>query len=193
MPYSSTEGKEQFIHFFDKLKPTQVIDVGPGAGNYAKIIRQMGKDVPLVGVEIWAPYIKQFELEKLYTKVVVSDVRYVNWSAVGHTDVGGKPLFIFGDILEHMPAVDAKWVLVNAIQAPWRQHSGAIWLSVPIVHYPQGEHEGNPYEAHVVDDWTHEKVLAFLENVAAEVEMPLNVVGHVGQEIGSYEITWGKT
>jgi hypothetical protein len=32
-------------------------------------------------------------------------------------------------------------------------------ISIPVVHYPQGEEFGNPYEVHVKDDWSNSEVL----------------------------------
>jgi len=32
-------------------------------------------------------------------------------------------------------------------------------IAIPIIHFPQGEEYGNPFERHVKDDWTHQEVL----------------------------------
>jgi len=33
-------------------------------------------------------------------------------------------------------------------------------ISIPIVHMPQDAYEGNPFEIHVKDNWSHEEILA---------------------------------
>jgi hypothetical protein len=34
-----------------------------------------------------------------------------------------------------------------------------VIVSIPIGHYPQGEYEGNPHEAHITDNWTPEALI----------------------------------
>jgi hypothetical protein len=64
----------------------------------------------------------------------------------------------------------------------WRRSAAtarrAVYLSIPIVHYPQASVDGNPHECHVVDDWNHERVLANFEEISDY---------WAGQEIGVYE------
>jgi hypothetical protein len=33
-------------------------------------------------------------------------------------------------------------------------------ISIPIVHMPQDEVNGNPFEVHVKDDWSHDEVMS---------------------------------
>jgi hypothetical protein len=63
-------------------------------------------------------------------------------------------LVILGDILEHMSESDAitLWDKIS------KQAKYAI-ISIPIIHYHQDAINGNPYEVHVEEDWTVEKVL----------------------------------
>jgi hypothetical protein len=53
-----------------------------------------------------------------------------------------------------------------------------VYLSIPIVHYPQGHIEGNCHEEHVVDDWNHERVLAAFAGIGDSWR---------GTEVGVYE------
>ena len=81
---------------------------------------------------------------------------------------------ILGDVAEHMTEADALRLWQRAADAAAR----AVYLSIPIVHYPQGEIEGNPHEHHVVEDWNHEKVLASFDGIGE---------WWLGSEVGVYE------
>jgi hypothetical protein len=59
-----------------------------------------------------------------------------------------------GDVLEHITKEEAIKVVDDLLKVAKR-----IIVSIPIVHFPQGEEEGNPYEAHVKDDWSHTEML----------------------------------
>ena len=63
-------------------------------------------------------------------------------------------LVILGDILEHMSESDA----VNLWSKISKEAKYAL-ISIPIVHYHQGAINENPYEVHVEEDWTVERVL----------------------------------
>jgi hypothetical protein len=63
-------------------------------------------------------------------------------------------LVILGDILEHMSESDA----INLWDKISKQAKYAI-ISIPIIHYHQDAINGNPYEVHVEEDWTVERVL----------------------------------
>ena len=63
-------------------------------------------------------------------------------------------LVILGDILEHMSESDA----VNLWSKISKEAKYAM-ISIPIVHYHQGAINENPYEVHVEEDWTVERVL----------------------------------
>lgn len=43
----------------------------------------------------------------------------------------------------------------------------AVIVCIPIIHYPQGEFEGNPYEAHVKDDWSVEEFVSTFDNIVS--------------------------
>lgn len=64
-------------------------------------------------------------------------------------------LVILGDVLEHMTVEEsvALWELIKS-------QAKAAMISIPIVHFPQGHEHGNPYEEHIVDNWTHESVMS---------------------------------
>ncbi len=87
-------------------------------------------------------------------------------------DLDSYDLAIFGDVVEHMPATTAREMVSRL---PWQ------WalISLPIIEYPQGECEGNPYEAHLAT-WSHADVLAAFPEVCWS---------WTGTELGIYLLT----
>jgi len=151
MPYSDPTNKAWTMIAIRDLDlpsdPITVVDVGAGAGIYADLLRaEYGDGVHLTGIEPWLPYYERFNLLGKYDAMSCRDARWVtNWR---------YDIAIFGDVMEHMPKEDALTVWQAAAD-----HAKYGIISIPIIHYPQGEEEGNPYERHVKDDWTVTEVL----------------------------------
>jgi hypothetical protein len=103
-------------------------------------------EVIVNAVEVWQPYIDQFDLVSRYDKLFAMDVRDM--------DNFAYDLVILGDILEHMSEEDA----VSLWEKISKQAKHAM-ISIPIIHYHQDAINGNPYEVHVEEDWTMERVL----------------------------------
>lgn len=143
MPYSSTEGKDAALAWYEEIRPRTVIDVGAGSGTYA---RALHGNSPWRGrwaaVEAWEPYVDRYELHGLYDAVVVADARRLV------APFFRADLVIAGDVLEHMPRADA----VRLLDA-FRAHAAHLIVSVPVLHLDQGDVYGNPYERHV-DHWS---------------------------------------
>lgn len=137
MPASDPEGKPQAIEMVRHLRPDRILDVGPGVGTYRHLLDCTFPDARWTALEIWAPYVEAYGLEELYDEVIVADAQSVSPARVGPID-----LAIFGDVIEHMPKPEAI-CMVNRL--PWIN----ALISVPIVPYPQGPYEGNPFEAHL--------------------------------------------
>lgn len=165
---SSAEGKDwirERVALLAAGSALEVLDVGPGVGTYAKLLA--GPDVSrMVGIEIYPPYVETYRLRQYYDEVIIGDVREVDLPAVD--------VVILGDVAEHMTESEALDVWRRSADAARR----AVYLSIPIVHYPQGEIEGNEHEHHVVDDWDHDKVLAAFDGIGQF---------WLGHEIGVYE------
>lgn len=147
MPVSDQSNQFWVIEQLKNLQLSSMLDVGAGAGTYAHVFAQHFPHVERFAVEAWEPYIHEFALKDVYTEVFNHDIRdhrYFNHDIV-----------IFGDVLEHMTKEEALsvWDKVS------KQAAYAL-ISIPIVHYPQDAVNGNPFEEHVKDDWTHEEVLA---------------------------------
>ena len=163
MPFSSDSGKAAIRHAISRINPHNGLDVGAGSGTYAKMFPGIRWD----GVEIWEPYIEKYGLKDLYETIVVSDIR--KWNPVNTTkrwDVA-----IAGDVLEHMTEDEARDVVANLMA-----FADYVIISIPLGHYPQGEYDGNPHEAHVVDDWTDGRVVqVFGEPLAYDINGEIGV------------------
>ena len=143
MPYSSEEGKSLVKDYFSIHSPKSMtlLDIGPGAGVYADLFDEIGVVGFSQAVEVWAPYIKRFNLDAKYNRVIIADVRYLDWDLIGWNDI-----VVLGDVLEHLNFEEAKYVMGMAML-----HGRWVVASFPIVEYPQGAEEGNPYEEHISD------------------------------------------
>jgi hypothetical protein len=168
MPMSSEEGKSWIHSRVSELTgdgPVSLLDIGPGVGTYAKLLADL--DISRrTGIEIWEPYVQTYRLRDYYDEIIVGDVRT--------TPLPAADVVILGDVVEHMTRDEAVQV--------WRACAAAarrsVLLSIPVVHYPQHDLEGNPYEVHVEEDWDHPQVLATFEGITAH---------WVGTEVGVYE------
>jgi hypothetical protein len=166
---SSEEGKDwtraRIHELAERHGPLSVLDVGPGVGTYARLLA--GPDVRhIVGLEVWEPYLTTYHLADHYDELVVGDVRT---APLPEVDV-----VILGDVLEHMSRAEAVEVWRRAGEAARL----AVYLSMPIVHYPQDEIEGNPFEVHVEEDWDPASVTATFEGIGAVF---------TGTEVGVFE------
>lgn len=150
MPGSVRENDTFVREFAHTHKIGSVLDIGVGQGTYYDLLKDL---VPVIeGVEVWTPYIVQYDLDLKYKPLYRGDARAVLFDM---PTLGGfnYDLVVFGDVLEHMTEDEALTC--------WRQASKiSQWglISVPIIHYPQGAEGGNPYEVHVQDHLTPEKV-----------------------------------
>lgn len=133
----------------------RVVDIGPGEGTYADLLRPLFPGARFIAVEKWAPYVRRFGLEHKYDQVIVADGAWLDWQRV----VDGAELVIFGDVLEHMAEEEARWCWSQA-----RANAQCVLLSIPVRYHPQEEWEGNPYERHVAQ-WSHEKVLDAFDGI----------------------------
>lgn len=171
---SSHEGKD-WIHdriaALSRTGAVSVLDIGPGVGTYAKLLA----DVPtsrVVGIEVYEPYVHTYRLRQYYDEIILGDAREVDFPACD--------VVVIGDVAEHMTEAEALVLWDKARRSAAR----AVYLSIPIVHYPQGEIEGNCHEVHIVDDWNHERVLAAFGGIGE---------WWTGSEVGVYECLTGSS
>lgn len=161
MPSSSQYGKIYTALMVKKLGEVglirSVLDGGCGEGTYHHLLAPMLPQAVWTGIEIWEPYVTQFQLQRLYHRLIRSDLRQVDFASLGRVD-----LAIFGDVLEHMTKAEAQTVIAGAMNI-----ASYVMISIPVVPYPQGEENGNPHEAHVKDDWVHSEVMASFPGITA--------------------------
>lgn len=144
MPTSDKQGKFIARALIKEANPTHIWDIGPGDGTYWDLMKEKGVNGPYwTCVEVWGAYVNEYNLRDKYDVVYVEDVRRVGFPDYYETKPA-KNLIIFGDVLEHMPEDDARLLIMRA-----KKSFKNILVSIPIVHAPQGEVNGNPYEAHV--------------------------------------------
>jgi len=138
MPFSSNSGKAHIKRIISKVKPKTALDIGCGVGTYAKLF----PGLEWTGVEIWEPYIEKYDLKSLYPTLHSVDAR--EWIPTQRYDVA-----FLGDVLEHMPVTDARYVLERV-----RECAETVIVSIPMGYYPQDAYEGNPHEEHITHNWT---------------------------------------
>jgi hypothetical protein len=138
-------GQAMMVERIRAMKPRRIIDVGAGPGKWGRILRDVA---PVTALEIWPPYVEEFNLSTIYPDVVCEDARlYIGWELF---DVA-----ILGDVLEHMPKDDARALVARLDLA-----GVSSFLSIPVTDCPQrGDPFGNPYEEHVAQ-WTHDELVA---------------------------------
>jgi cyclopropane fatty-acyl-phospholipid synthase-like methyltransferase len=170
MPTSDKEGKAEIVEWCNNLSLiNKIIDIGAGKGTYCRLFkkRKLFTNSEWIGVEAWQPYIDRYDLIQVYNRVINIDFRILNFSDIGNVD-----LVILGDVLEHVTK-DEAIEFVNTIS----RYSRYAVISIPIIHYPQDEIEGNPFEIHIKDDWSHNEVMESFSNIEKFF---------IGNQIGCY-------
>ena len=147
---SYTLGKSTILKWLKDLgldNINSILDIGVGSGTYYHYLNDIS--CKWEGIEIWEPYIAKYNLENFYDKIYNVDAKNFDWSNKSYD------LVIAGDVLEHMSKKDSIELINKALS-----HSKYCIISIPVVWYPQGALDGNHYETHVKDDWTHYEVLS---------------------------------
>lgn len=142
MPYSYGYFKEDFKqHLFSNFnKNIQILDVGAGSGSYGLLLNNNFKNIDCI--EIYEPYIDQFNLRNIYRSVILGDIKELNLFIYDY--------IILGDVLEHLSIEDSS-SLLNKI------YNNDIYCMVAIpFEMKQDEVGGNIYEKHHQDDLTNE-------------------------------------
>jgi phospholipid N-methyltransferase len=170
MGKSSSEGKDIILNWVRELELLTVLDIGAGSGTYRKMFikNRLQNTAQWTAIEAWQPYIDNFKLTELYSTVINDDVRNVNIASLGQCDI-----VFMGDVLEHISKQDAI-ELVDKVMAVAK----CAVISIPIVHWPQSDLHGNPFEVHVKDDWSDAEVTATFSKYISR--------SHQGTNIGVY-------
>jgi hypothetical protein len=119
-----------------------ILDVGAGCGEWSNILKSHGyKNID--ALEVWLPYISEFDLQKKYRSIILSDIRDFKVSC-------RYRFMLLGDIIEHLTVEDAQAVLASL-----RERADHLMVVVPYL-LPQNVYEGNIQETHLQADLTAE-------------------------------------
>jgi len=162
MPGSDKQGKEIIRHWITQQQDINtIVDLGPGEGTYPQLIND--SKYKWKAVEIWAPYIKRFALDELYSEIRIGDIRYM--------ELPDADCCIAGDILEHLEKDDA----IEMIHKIDKQFKHVV-LSIPIDHHSNVIYEGNYFEKHI-SIWTLDELEELIPDTykVREYEWPISV------------------
>jgi len=171
MPSSSQQGKYWTEHTIQKILKTisieNILDIGAGEGTYLNLYKSLVPTAHWTAIEVWSNYIEKYSLKEKYDVVINRDVRQIQEFGLSHMD-----LVFAGDVLEHMTKEQA----VELVDHILTNHKSLI-ISIPVVHMPQGEFEGNPYEEHIKDDWSDNEMKQTFGNdiIADSVDFEIGV------------------
>jgi hypothetical protein len=137
----------------DQVPHRRVLDVGPGHGKAAVLMREYLTPPPetIDAVEAWEPYSGLFDLECLYDRVYIGDVTADTWELDGgvlnaHAALGRYDLVLMGDVIEHI-ALDGAMDLLRRIP-------GRVVICTPVDYFDNDPtHRHPPTEAHI-SHWT---------------------------------------
>jgi hypothetical protein len=119
-------------------KDWSVLDIGCGHGHYAKLLKHHFSVKNFDGIEVWEPYIQEYNLNNLYTNIYNVNILNFNFNYYD--------LIIMGDVLEHLSRDDG----VNLIN---KLASKCTELLVIVPYYlPQDIVNDNVYEVHLQPD-----------------------------------------
>lgn len=145
MPASSLDFRAQIAEYLWTFpRHSWVLDIGAGAGTYADLLA--GHFHHIDALEIWLPYVEQYNLYQKYSNVFVKDICQTPF-------IGEYNIVIFGGVLEHL-SVQCATRLLNRLSYVCDE----IIVKVPY-NTPQGAVNDNPHEIHKQDDLTHEIML----------------------------------
>jgi len=145
MPFSTPAFKTETVeHLKGKFNSSAtILDVGPGAGNYSKHLRDYFPR--MFGIEIHEPWIKIYNLESKYEKVWVGNIL--------EYDFDWYDIILLGDVVEHIEEGEA----IELIKKIYNKCEEMV-IAIPF-NAPQGEWGGNIYETHLQPHLTHESFM----------------------------------
>lgn len=128
MPSSSPHVIADVVHLVHTCPHRRVLDVGPGWGKYAVLLREYLNEKPdrIDAVEAWAGYVLEHRLDRLYDDVLVADVCRLPAEVLARYDV-----VLMVDVLEHLEDGEALDLLARI--------PGRIVISTPQAFFTNGE------------------------------------------------------
>ena len=143
MPFSGNELVDNAINHIKKHYPNnkKILDIGAGAGKFGQLLN----GYPIDAIEIYAPYIDEFELHDIYNNVF--NVNCLDFDRFHEYD-----LIVMWKTMEHLSVEESRF-LVEKIKAA----DVDFIFSVPFK-LKQGVCHNNIYEIHKQEDLTPELV-----------------------------------
>lgn len=166
MPTSSTENKIEVAELLgelidlwrtkDAVLPPRILDVGAGEGTWARLLAEHAwPPIWMTAVEYYTSYITRYGLNDLYNEVHRMDAR----DLTGH-DMRRHTAVIFGDVLEHMPKVDARTLLASCDAVP------LVLVSNPVKHVLFDGPDGHDLDGHRAENlWTASEMFAAMSEL----------------------------
>ena len=144
VPFSIPEGKTEAVAMLrnHEIWPKYVLDIGPGFGTWAKLLRAGWPESDWTAIEIYRPYIEKYRLEDFYDRVYLGNALTISRAGRSHELQRTFDLAIFGDVVEHLVKHEGV-KMVNRYRWEW------ALISVPINYMDQGPYDGNVYETHL--------------------------------------------
>lgn len=158
MPTSNLAIWPEIIHAVHQVSHRRVLDVGPGHGKAAVLLREYLNDPPnlIDAVEAWQPYVGQFRLERLYDRCFVGDVTGQEWHLGpertpwdAQRQLDSYDLVLMADVIEHL-TLDAGIDLLARIP-------GRVVICTPTQFFDNDPTHRHPITEQHLSHWT-EKV-----------------------------------
>ena len=156
----------------ERIRPASVLDVGCGFGLWGFLCRlyldvfegRPYRDewtIRIEGVEIFRKYIMPHQ-EFLYDRIHIGRIEnYVD-------ELDGFDLYIFGDVLEHLPKKDGLSILSTA----YSKSNKGILINIPIGEgWLREGTDDNPHEAHV-SIWDFDDFVSYSPKICGEASLP---------------------
>lgn len=161
MPTSNLSVAPFVINLVERYVPhDRVLDIGPGWGKYATLLREYLNVKPsrVDAVEAWPAYIRHHRLERLYDVVWLGDAAGDQWSTPSESatvDAGAQlalyDTVLMVDVIEHMRPEQARRVIDRCPQA-------RVIICTPVEFFHNGP--GLPPTEDHVSHWTPEALQA---------------------------------
>jgi hypothetical protein len=141
MPYSGNAFDAAMQAVMKLLAPSEILDIGVGAGKYGRLAWSAVPETDVTGIEIEPSYVGQFGLSDLYSRLLITDVS--TWMETPEALDAAFPLVIIGDTIEHLRKSAGVDLLHFCLY-----RCAYLALLYP-ERYIQGAWLGYPHEAHV--------------------------------------------
>jgi SAM-dependent methyltransferase len=119
-------------------KSSTILDVACGQGNPMKLIKKRMQVTYCVGVDIFKPYLDHCRREKIFDKVILQDIRNLNFPDKSFDIV------LLDQIVEHLTEKEA-WKLIEKAEKIARRQ---VIIATPIGHCFHPAVDNNKYQIH---------------------------------------------